>query len=206
MKLYGNPASTCTRRVLAVAAEKNASVELITLDFARGEHKLPDHFARQPFGVVPALDDDGFVLYESRAIMRYLDELLPGVSLTPSSVADRARMEQWISVEYSYFSGTVMKAVLEIWYASMRGDAPDPEVVAAGVKGAERALDVLEEALADREFLVGELSLADITFAPYLQYMQDMGIDAGVKARPNVAAWWARVSGRPAWQRAIGRA
>lgn len=205
MKVFGHPASTCTRKVLCTLAEKAAPFEFVVVDITKGEQRSPEHLARQPFGVVPALDDDGFALYESRAIVRYLDATLPGVSLTPADAKARALMEQWISVEHSYFSPHAMKAVLNIWYSSMQGKEPDGEVVAKGLADSTRALDVLEKNLAGKDYLVGAFSLADITYAPYLQYLEDMRIDAIVTERPNVLAWWKRVSARPAWQKAIGK-
>src|SRR3954451_8131968 len=102
MKVYGHPMSTCTRKVLTTLAEKGHEAEFVMVDIMKGEHKLPAHIARQPFGVIPAIDDDGFVLYESRAIMRYLDEKLSGPRLAPPEPKDRAVMEQWISIEQSY--------------------------------------------------------------------------------------------------------
>ncbi|MEZ4315763.1 MAG: glutathione S-transferase N-terminal domain-containing protein, partial [Polyangiaceae bacterium] len=145
MKLYGHPMSTCTRKVLTVLAEKGHKADFVTLDFMKGEHKAPDHLTRQPFGVVPALDDGGFVLYESRAICRYLDEVLPGDKLTPSSAKDRAMMEQWISVEYSYFSNHAMKIVGETLLAQMYGRPSDEAVLKAGREGILKACDVLDK-------------------------------------------------------------
>ncbi len=205
MKVFGHPASTCTRKVLCTLAEKGAAFDFVVVDITKGEQKSAEHLARQPFGVVPAIDDDGFALYESRAIVRYLDATLPGTSLTPADAKDRALMEQWICVEHSYFSPHAMKSVLNIWYASMAGKQPDADVVAKGLADATRALDVLEKALVGKEYLAGTFSLADIMYAPYLQYLQDLGINAIVTERPNVLAWWQRVSARPSWQKAIGK-
>ncbi|MCC6648422.1 MAG: glutathione S-transferase N-terminal domain-containing protein [Polyangiaceae bacterium] len=203
MKVYGFPGSTCTRAVLCALHEKGAPYEFVNVDLTKGEHKAPAHVARQPFGVIPSIDHDGFTLYESRAITRYLDEVLPGASLTPKDPKQRAMMEQWISVESSYFTPSAMKAILNIWFASLKGGQPDKDVVAAGVAGIVPALDVLDRALADKEHLCGAFSLADIAYAPYLQYLHDMGIAGGVTERRHVAAWWARVSARPSWQKAI---
>lgn len=205
MKLFGHPASTCTRKVLCTLAEKGAPFEFVIVDFTKGEHKGPEHLARQPFGVVPAIEDSGFAMYESRAIIRYIDATREGAALTPKDAKDRARMDQWMSVEQSYFSPAAMKAVLEIWYSSMQGREPDKSVIQAGLDGTKRSLDVLDGALKDREYLVGTFTLADVCFAPYLQYLQDMGIDGGVKERENVSAWWSRVSARPAWLKATGK-
>src|ERR1043166_1074933 len=102
MKLYGHPLSSCTRKVRLTAAEKNAPLDLVPVDLFSGEHKQPAHLARHPFGVVPVLDDDGFLLYESRAIVRYLDARFAGPSLVPAEPRDRARMDQWLSVDQSY--------------------------------------------------------------------------------------------------------
>lgn len=205
LKLYGNPGSTCTRKVLFTLAERGAAFDFEVIDLSKGEQKSPAHLARQPFGVVPVLEDDGFSVYESRAIIRYLDATLPGARLTPADPKAAARMEQWISVEGSYFSPPAMKAVMNIWYAGMSGKTPDADVVAAGKAGAARALDVIEQALVGQDYLAGEFSLADICYAPYLEYINAMGLGEIIAERPNVAAWWARVSARPAWQKVIGK-
>lgn len=205
MILYGHPASTCTRKVLCTLYEKGAEFEFVVVDITKGEQKSPEHLARQPFGVVPTIDDDGFTLYESRAIIRYLDLKIPGESLTPQSVQLRAFMDQWISVESCYFSPPAMKAILTIWYASMSSATPDQSVIDEGVIGAAKALDVLEKSLPTKGYLVSDFSLADICYAPYLQYLEDMKLGAVITDRPRVAAWWDRIKARPSWQKVIGR-
>ena len=150
-------------------------------------------------------DDDGFQLYESRAIIRYLDAKLPGASLSPKDLQDRARMDQWIGVEQSYFSPAAMKAVLEVLFAPMKGATPDPEVIAKGKQDAAKALDVIERALVGKEYLAGEFSLADICYAPYLQYLFNLNMGDIVTERPNVSAWATRVLGRASWQKALGK-
>ncbi|MDI1481957.1 glutathione S-transferase N-terminal domain-containing protein [Polyangium sp. y55x31] len=204
MKVYGHPASTCTRKVLCALAEKGVNYEFVLVDIMKGEQKSPEHLARQPFGVVPVLEDDGFVLYESRAILRYLNAKLGG--LAPTDAKDLGIMEQWISVEQSYFSPPAMKAILEIFFSPMKGTTPDQDVVAKGKADAAKALDVLERALVGKEFIAGSFSIAEITYAPYFQYLFDTGLGDIVKERPNVAAWWNRISERPSWQKAIGKA
>ena len=206
MKVYGHPASTCTRKVLCLLAEKGASAEFVMVDIMKGAQKSEEHLARQPFGVVPVLeDDDGFVLYESRAILRYLDAKLEGPALTPKKLQDRARMEQWISVEQSYFSPPAMKAILEVFFAPMKGTTPDPDVIAKGKADAAKALDVLERALVGKEFVVGDFTLADISYAPYLQYLFDTKAADIIAERPNVSAWAARILERSSWRKALGK-
>ncbi|UQA62267.1 glutathione S-transferase family protein [Polyangium aurulentum] len=206
MKVYGHPMSTCVRKVLCTLAEKGVEAEFVLVDITKGEQKSPEFLARQPFGVVPALEDDGFQLYESRAIIRYLDAKLPGTSLVPADLKDRALMEQWISVEHSYFSPPAMKAILEIFFSPMRGTQPNQATIDEGKAGAAKALDVLDRGLAGKEYLAGTFSLAEITYLPYFQYLFDTGLGDIVKERSNVAAWWGRISERPSWQKAIGKA
>ena len=74
IKVYGHPMSTCSRKVLATLVETNTPYELEVVDFAKGEHKREPHLSRQPFGQVPAIDDAGVELYESRAIARYIND------------------------------------------------------------------------------------------------------------------------------------
>lgn len=202
MRLYGSPISTCTRKVLCTLAEKGAQHELIHIDILKGDQKRPDYLqAHQPFGVVPALDDDGFTMYESRAIMRYLDERLPGTKLTPADARGRARMEQWTSVEYSYFSAPTMRLVREKLFHPLRGLPVDAQNVAAARAELARTLDVLDQPLATQPYLAGqEFSLADIGFMPYIEYLYAAQESELITSRPQVAAWWGRVSARPSWQ------
>src|SRR4051812_24198150 len=122
MKIYGHPVSTCTRKVLMTLAETNTPYELQVVEFATAEHKKPPHLARQPFGQVPALQDGDFELYESRAICRYINDKAQG-SLVPRDLRDRARMEQWISVETSNFTTPVMKFIYQ--YIFQRPQTPE---------------------------------------------------------------------------------
>src|SRR5579872_2127874 len=110
MKIFGYSRSTCTRKVMMTLMEKNIPFTLEVIDLAKGEQKNPAHFNRHPFGVVPVLEeDDGFRIYESRAIMRYIDRHLTDFSLTPTDLHEYGRMEQWINVEQAYFSPPAMQ-------------------------------------------------------------------------------------------------
>jgi glutathione S-transferase len=205
MKLYGHPASTCARKVLLTLAEKGHEAEFVLVDLMKGEHKQPAFLAKQPFGVIPVLEDGDFSLYESRAIIRYLDDKLAGPSLTPRDAKERARMEQYTSIEYSYFSPAAMKIVMNVIFKKMMGQEPDMAAVAQGKADTAKALDIVEKDLVGREFLAGNsFSLADVTWMPYVQYVFAAGEGALITDRPNVGAWWKRVSSRPTWQKIAG--
>ncbi|AUX44436.1 glutathione S-transferase [Sorangium cellulosum] len=205
MKLYGHPMSTCTRKVLTVLAEKGHEAEVVVVDLMKGEHKQPEHLARHPFGVIPLLEDGDFRLYESRAIMRYLDAKLPGAPLTPTELRSRALMDQWISVEQSYFSTPVIKILYQRILLPMRGQEGDESIVESATADIAKALDVADKALAGQEYLAGSsFSLADVSFMPYLGCLVASKAEALIASRPNVAAWWKRLSARPSWVKVSG--
>ncbi|HTN85708.1 MAG TPA: glutathione S-transferase N-terminal domain-containing protein [Sorangium sp.] len=203
MKLYGHPMSTCTRKVLTVLAEKGHEAQVVVVDLMKGEHKQPDHLARHPFGVIPVLEDGDFSLYESRAIIRYLDQKLPGAPLTPTELRARALMDQWLSVEQSYFSTPAIKILYQRVIMPMLGQQGDESIVEAAKGEVARALDVVDKALGNQEYLAGSIySLADISFMPYLQCLVVSKVGELITDRQNVAAWWKRLSARPAWVKA----
>lgn len=204
MKVYGHPMSTATRMVLATLAEKGQEAELVLVDLTKGEHKSPANVERHPFGVIPAFeDDDGFRLYESRAIIRYLDRKLPGASLTPSDVHAYARMEQFISVEHCYFTPNAMKVIWErLFKGLLGGGAPDPARIDEGLQGVERVFGIIEPVLGKQQYLAGDaFSLAELTWMPYLEFFVAAGGGELVARHPNVAAWWERIRSRPSWKK-----
>ncbi len=200
MKIFGHPASTCTRKVLMTLNETNTPFELQLVDFAKGEHKQPAHLAHQPFGQVPALDDGGFEMFESRAMARYIDSKAGGL-LTPKDAQARAVMEQWISVETSNFAPHAMKFI----YQSVFKREQTPEVLKTADAALDTAFATMERQLASQPFLAGNLfSLADVCFAPYLEYLMLTPAAAKLADHPRVAAWWAAMRARPAWQKTAG--
>jgi glutathione S-transferase len=201
MKIYGHPGSTCTRKVLMTLNETNTPFELQVVDLGKGEHKQPAHLAHQPFGQVPALDDEGFEMYESRAMARYIDGKTGG-TLTPKDAHARALMEQWISVETSNFAPHAMKFI----YHSVFKREQTPEVLKAAGAALDTAYAIMERQLAKQPFLAGNaLTIADICFAPYLEYLTLTPAAGKLADHPHVATWWSALSERPAWRKTVGR-
>lgn len=208
MKVYGHPMSTCTRKVLATLAEKGHEAQLVLVDLGKGEHKQPAHLARHPFGVIPVLEeDDGSLLYESRAIMRYLDRKLPGSPLTPTNLRAYGLMEQFISVEHSNFAPAAMKVIWERFFKPhMGGGAADEAKVQDGLQGVEKVFGIIDPVLGKQQFLAGDsFSLAEISWAPYMEFFAAAGGTELINKHKNVAAWWGRVSSRPSWKKVAGR-
>lgn len=206
MKLYGHPMSTCTRKVLTVLAEKKHPFEMVVIDFAKAEHKGPEHMARHPWGKIPVFEgDDGRQIYESRAISRHLNATLPGTNLVPKDPWEAARMEMFVSIEQSYVSphaGTFLHAKI---FPMMRGAAIDEAKCEAARKGIALGLDVLDKELAGKKWLAGEqFTLAEAFLAPYFDTLVKAQESELITSRKNLASWWESVSSHPAWKTANG--
>jgi glutathione S-transferase len=203
MKVYGHPLSTCTRKVFVTLAEKGLAAELLEVDLFTGAHKTPAHLARQPFGVIPVLEDDGFVVYESRAIIRYLDNRVPSRPLTPSGPKAAARMDQWLSVDQSCVAPHVRTLAVERIVKKHAGGAPDAAAVSSAEEALRDAFRVLDRALEEGPFLAGEsFSLADVSLMPYVAALETVGSPELVAGLRRLGAWWSTVSERPSWKAA----
>lgn len=201
MKIYGNPRSTCTRKVLTTLAETGTPHEFVLVDFAQGEHKQPAHMARQPWGKVPTLDDDGFTMYESTAMCRYINDKAGG-ALVPGDVRARAVMDQWISIEQSYFTPPAMKFI----YQHVFRRQMEPAVLEQAQKDLDVTLPVIEAHLAKQAYFAGpDFSLADIAYLPYVEYTMDSPLKDFYAGYPHFMAWWNRASERPSWRKVGGR-
>jgi glutathione S-transferase len=201
IKLYGSPTSTCTRKVLTVLAETGMPFEMNLVELSKGDHKRKPHIERQPFGQIPAIDDDGFTLFESRAISRYLSEKAES-PLIPENLRLRATMEQWISVEQSNFAPNAMKFIYQ--YVFKRPQ--DPAVLEAADAMLEKTFSAISAPLAKSPFFTGDtFTIADIVYMPYLEYLMVSPARATFEKYPHVVAWWGRVSERPSWRKVAGR-
>jgi glutathione S-transferase len=202
IKIYGNLMSTCTRKVLMTLAETNTPYEMVVIDFAKGEHKQETHLRHQPFGRIPALEDAGFEMFESRAMCRYINDKANG-KLVPSDIKARAKMEQWISIETSEFTPNAMKFVYQYTFHRPQ----EPSVLEAATKALELTCGVMERQLAQAPFLAGaDFSIADICFMPYLEYAVPTPAKEIFAKYPHVMSWWNKLAERPTWRKVIGSA
>jgi glutathione S-transferase len=202
MKIYGHPWSTSTRKALMTLAEKGLEAELVLVQLPAGEQKRPEHLARHPFGKVPVLDDEGFVLFETRAICEYVDRKFAPARLVPEDLQGLARMHQWTNVADAYFVPHAAPFIVESLFRRYLGGEKNEQAVAAGRAGMQAALDAADAWLSRTEYFAGRtISLADIGWMPYLEYLHHLGEGDAVAKRRHLDAWWKKVSLRPTWQR-----
>ncbi|KAJ6541193.1 glutathione S-transferase [Mycena vulgaris] len=200
LKLYGMQHATCTRRVATVLHEHKVPFELIEIDLMKGEHKTPEFLAKQPFGQIPYIDDDGFILYETRAICRYIAAKYPAAGLIPTEPKAHAVFEQAVAIEITNFDPSANQIVSEIVMRPMFfGTKPDAAVVAAQLAILDKKLDAYDVILGKHRYLAGDkLTLADLFHLPYAPLLATGGIDI-MTQKPNVARWYKELIARPSW-------
>lgn len=202
VKLVGSPISTCTKRAALALLEKKVEFEFVPIDFGKQEHKSASFVEKQPFGQVPYLDDDGFIVYESRAIARYVAEkwASQGTPLIPlNDIKKKALFEQAASVETANFDAHAATAIYEKLFKPYFGLPADIPAFDAQIKKLEAKLDVYDKILSKQKYLAGdELTLADLFHLPYGALLPVAGSNV-ITDRPNVARWWNDISSRETW-------
>ncbi|KAJ3500080.1 hypothetical protein NMY22_g19382 [Coprinellus aureogranulatus] len=204
LTLYGGSNATCTQRVATILHEKQVPFKFVEIDLRNREHKSPEYLEKQPFGQVPVIDDDGYLLYESRAISRYIAEKYAdqGTPLIPKDLKARGRFEQAASIEQNNFDPFASKIVMEKVFKPFFGMSTDEAIYEANNETLNAKLDVYEKILSKQKYLAGdELTLADLFHLPYGTLVSAAGSDAITK-RPNVARWFKEISERASWQAA----
>jgi len=201
LKLYGAYQSPWVRLVVAVLKEKKVDFELVSVDFASGENKSPEYLAKHPFGQITYIDDDGFILYESRAIcyyiaLKYADQ---GTPLLPTGIQANALYQQAVFVEASHFHPHAFPAAREIFYSKRQGVAPDQTVVDKNVADLSVKLDAYDKILSKQKYLAGnELTLVDFYHLPIGSALGAVGINI-INEKPNVSKWLKEISSRESW-------
>lgn len=195
--LHGIPGSPYVRAVALTLEEKRADWTLAAI--AMGAHRAAEYVAIHPFQKIPTLDHGDFRLYETHAILRYLDRVCPGASLVPDDPRREARVDQLISLTNDYVVRQV-SAVLSFnrRIVPLLGGTPDEEAVANGIEPARRVLTELARLIGDDQFFAGAaLSLGDLMVAPHLSFLPEYEEGRALMAeQPNLAAWLERMEAR----------
>ncbi|WMT72162.1 glutathione S-transferase family protein [Bradyrhizobium sp. Ash2021] len=211
--VHSIPGSPFGRAVLMTLEEKGVSYRFAPV--APGTLRSPEHLARHPFGRVPVLEHDGFLLYETQAILRYLDRVLPTPLLTPADPRRAARMDQAMNVNDWYLFHGVGNVIIfhRVVGPRVMGLTPDEAAIEAAMPKAHAVFDELARLLAGQDYFAGDsISLADLMLAPAVEFFtgtpewSDLGAP-----HANLVAWLARMAARPSmkattWERVAGMA
>jgi glutathione S-transferase len=195
IKLYTFPASSNSRKVRIALLEKGLEFERVTIDLSKREQKNPDYLKIHPFGLVPALDDEGFIVYDSTIINEYLEDEYPYPALLPKDSEGRARARLMEDLRDSHFNPACGQLNREL----RKPDAErDPKVIEQARAKITECFDRLEKELEGREYLAGPFSLADIAFIPNIDTLDRIQVQVDPKYK-NILAWIARLKARPSF-------
>lgn len=195
MILYEMALSPNCKRARIGLGETGAPFEKREVNLMKGEQKTPQYRKIHPLGRVPALDDDGTIVWESGAILLYLADRFPEAQLMPRSIAGRGAAYQWLTFGETNIHGYMGPMGFQLLRRAP--DKRDEAVLERGRKRMPEVLAMLDAQLAGREYIVGDFSVADAACAPWLEIAPDFGIDLG--PHPNVRAWMERMKSRPSW-------
>ena len=211
--VHTTPGSPFGRAVLITLEEKGAPYRLAPV--APTTFRSAQHLNRHPFGRVPVLEHDGFLLYETQAILRYLDRVLPNPSLTPADTKGAARMDQVMNINDWYLFQGVNTVIgfNRVVKPRLLGLPPDEAAIAAAMPKAHAVFDELARLLASRLYFAGDApSLADLLVAPQIDFFRDQPEWLPLTAEhPKLVARLERMNARPSlkattWQRQEERA
>lgn len=199
--VHSIPGSPYGRAVLATLEEKGAPYRFSPV--APGTFRSEPHILRHPFGKVPVLEHDGFMLYETQAILRYLDRALPAPPLTPPSPQAAARMDQAMNVNDCYLFQGVGSIIgfQRVVGPRVMGLTPDEAVIAAAMPRAHTVFAEVARLLGDQPYLAGEtVSLADLLMGPGMDFFVGLPEwEPLAGPHPNLRAWMERMNARPSF-------
>lgn len=192
MKLYGHPFSNNVRRVQMLCEECGIPYRYETIDLMQGEQYSPAFLALNPNGAVPVIDDDGFVLWESQAIMRYLADKHEASTWYPTELKARARVDAWLDWNHTRLGPETGKIAFNTLFL---GDKGDKQKIEEGKTMLEKVLPVLESALGAQSYIGGnQPTLADLAAVPNFAFLEMCRYDFG--HYPAINAWYGAMKRR----------
>ena len=200
LKIWGRPNSINVQKVMWAVGELGVAHEHTNAGAAFGLNDEDWYLAMNPNGRVPVIDDDGFTLYESNAIVRYLAAKHGRGSLQPDGLPANAIANQWMDWQQT----TLAPAMFAPFWGLIRTppEERDQAAIDAGAEECGRLFQLLDAYLAGKDFMAGDrLTTADIP-AGAATYRW-LGLDIARPEVPNVEAWYARLQERPAYRQHV---
>ena len=201
MTLYDIKESPHGRKVRLLAAELGLPLHMVARDPRTGETRSADYLAKNPNGKVPTLEDDGFVLWESAAILKYLAAKCPGSELGGKDAKSKALVDQWL---FWWVSGPEAAIDMLAWEMIikpmvLKQPGNDPGVMSEAYARIDRFLPVLDKQLQGRDYVIGPLSIVDFAIGPRFDRAPVL-LKFDIAPYKNIVAWHSRQRAKPYWQ------
>ena len=196
IKLYTFPPSTNSRKVRIALLEKGLEFERVNVDLTKREQKNPEYLKIHPFGQIPALDDEGFIIYDSTVINEYLEDEYPYPPLMPKDSEGRVRARLLEDLRDSHFNPYFVHIIHEMRKPEGERDAQRIDSARAEIT---KCFDRIEKELQGKEYLAGPFTLADVAFMSNIELLDRFNIPVDTSKYPNTIAWIARIKARPSF-------
>jgi glutathione S-transferase len=198
LALYDLPGSPNARKVRLLAAELGIPYRRVEVD--QGKLQSREYLRLNPNGMVPTINEDGFVLWESAAILKYLAAKHPERGLLPSGQKDLATVDQWLF----WFTAHVEPALDQLaWERRIKPylgkPGHDPTLIAAAEAALNRFLLVLEKQVTAKDYILDKLTVVDFAAGPRLEQAPTF-LQFDLFHYPNVIAWLERLQKKPYWK------
>jgi glutathione S-transferase len=199
IKLWGRANSSNVMKVIWLLEELGLKYDRVDVGGAFGGTSTPEYRAMNPLGLVPSLEEDGFRLFESNAILRYLcNAHAPSSPFYPQALRPRATVDSWME-----FQQTALNRPQGIVFLGLARTPPaqrDNDRIAAAVKEAGELWGILDARLAKHPYVAGDsLTLADITYGPHIHRWFVLPVPGRPEA-PHLHAWYQRLLARPPYK------
>ncbi len=187
LKIYGSDLSAPAIKVRFAANALGLKYEYLKVDLRAGENRKSEFLKLHPAGKVPVIDDDGFILFESNTIIRYLADK-NNSALYPKGLIQRALVDQWIDFGSMHVGGALSKVVYNRVFAPLRNIPVDENSLKEGLQFLDRFLPVVEQQFRKIQYLAADrMTLADINLLALLDPAEVAGID--LSKYPNLTKW-----------------
>ena len=187
LKIYGSDLSSPANKVRIAANAMGLKYEYVKVDLRAGEHQKPDFLKVNPVGKIPAIDDGGFKLFESNAILRYLADQ-NNSPLYPKDLKTRAVVDQWIDFGSMHVGLALSKVIYNRLFAPLRNIPVDESSLKEGLSFLDRFLPVVDEQLSKNKYITGTaLTLADINLLALFDPCEIAQID--LSKYKNIVNW-----------------
>jgi glutathione S-transferase len=200
MRLYYNPFSSSARRVVMTARQLKAPVELVLIKNLHDPSEREQLIKLNPNAKIPVLEHGEFVLWESNAIMQYIADQVPGQTLYPTGLRERADVNRWLFWSSQHWAPALGVLTWENWMKGLFGAGPrDEAAVARGERELGQFAGVLDAHLSGRTWMSGPLlTLADFAIAVSLMRVKEASIP--MADYRHILSWFTRVQALEAWQ------
>ena len=203
LRVWGRINSVNVKKVLWCVGELGLPFERIDAGMEHGVVGTPEYLAMNPNARVPTIDDDGFVLWESNAIVRYLSLKYGLGTLCPEGPRQRADSDRWMD----WSSAQLASTFREVFWGMVRTppEKRDLAFIEENRVATAKSLDMVDRLLGARPFVAGEqLTMGDIPLGCYVHLWMSMPIER--PAHPNLVAWHKRLLARPAFNSGVNTA